>query len=247
MPPEVQPHARLTPPSARENETATATAVLRTCIKIECLLVWGETLPFALLWLAPLPRQVVDGLLRSPALGGGYTTVCESLHAGGRIVLIGTQPGHPSAARESPPSGDVGANRGLDAAPDKKTTGNTSLSPLCDVAGDAAHSMIPSLGQGCNSALESAAALASVLREGAADAATAGGKADGSSLSADVPAALARFSAMRKPDTDAIQRMSTDMETIIGGKDGARARDRCSLIPAMAEAPWADQHASDCP
>lgn len=78
------------------------------------------------------------------------------------------------------------------------------------VIGDAGSSMVPSLGMGCNSALESAAALAEALRESPAD----------------VPAALARFSERRKPDTDAIQRMSRDMEVIINGKKGALLRRR---------------------
>ncbi|MYT74079.1 MULTISPECIES: NAD(P)/FAD-dependent oxidoreductase [unclassified Streptomyces] len=57
--------------------------------------------------------------------------------------------------------------------------------------GDAAHSMLHHQGQGANSAIEDAGALADALR-------------DADSL----PAALARFQAVRKPVTDELQRVS---------------------------------------
>lgn len=58
--------------------------------------------------------------------------------------------------------------------------------------GDAAHSMWPSLGQGCNAALESCWLLAQTLT-----------KHDG-----DLERVLPEYSSQRKPDTDAIGRMS---------------------------------------
>lgn len=57
--------------------------------------------------------------------------------------------------------------------------------------GDSAHSMLHHQGQGANSAIEDAGALADLLAE-----------------SASIPEALARFQAVRKPVTDELQRIS---------------------------------------
>lgn len=68
--------------------------------------------------------------------------------------------------------------------------------------GDAAHSCLASLGQGCNTALESVAAFDAALR-------SSGG---------DLGRALPSFTEARKPDVDAIGRLSQ------AGMAGARAR-----------------------
>jgi salicylate hydroxylase len=56
--------------------------------------------------------------------------------------------------------------------------------------GDAAHPMLPHLGQGANQSIEDAFALAAVLRDAAA---------------ADVPAALRRYARVRRRRTDVVQ------------------------------------------
>ncbi len=58
--------------------------------------------------------------------------------------------------------------------------------------GDAAHSVWPSLGQGCNAALESCRMFAEVLAQ----------------TKGDVSLALPAYTAARKPDTDAVARLS---------------------------------------
>ena len=62
--------------------------------------------------------------------------------------------------------------------------------------GDAAHAMTPDLGQGACQAFEDAVALASVL-------------------DADVPAALARYDALRRPRTSALQRQCRQMHRML--------------------------------
>jgi 2-polyprenyl-6-methoxyphenol hydroxylase-like FAD-dependent oxidoreductase len=62
--------------------------------------------------------------------------------------------------------------------------------------GDAAHAMTPDLGQGACQAFEDAVALASVL-------------------DTDVPAALARYDALRRPRTSALQRQCRQMHRVL--------------------------------
>ena len=62
--------------------------------------------------------------------------------------------------------------------------------------GDAAHAMTPDLGQGACQAFEDAVVLASVL-------------------DADVPAALARYDALRRPRTSALQRQCRQMHRVL--------------------------------
>ena len=62
--------------------------------------------------------------------------------------------------------------------------------------GDAAHAMTPDLGQGACQAFEDAVVLASVLN-------------------ADVPAALARYDALRRPRTSALQRQCRQMHRVL--------------------------------
>jgi salicylate hydroxylase len=78
------------------------------------------------------------------------------------------------------------------------------------VLGDAAHPMLPFLAQGANQAIEDAMDLAAclVICEG------------------DVPAALARYQAVRVPRTTAIQRQSRDRAVALHLADGAGQRDR---------------------
>lgn len=139
--------------------------------------------------------------------------MCDSLHAGGSVVVIGDAGALSGMVYHS-------ASRPPDARPRSTRLsrhGALLRSAACfplrsfvlmwsALTSPAGHSMIPSLGQGCNSALESAAALAAALRE---------------SPGGDVPAALAQFSQRRKPDTDAIQRLSTGMEAVMNGRGGA--------------------------
>jgi salicylate hydroxylase len=78
------------------------------------------------------------------------------------------------------------------------------------VLGDAAHPMLPFLAQGANQAIEDAMDLAAclVICEG------------------DVPAALARYQAMRVPRTTEIQRQSRARAVALHLADGAGQRDR---------------------
>jgi salicylate hydroxylase len=78
------------------------------------------------------------------------------------------------------------------------------------VVGDAAHPMLPFLAQGANQAVEDAMELAACLV-----------MCDG-----DVPAALARYQAVRAPRTTAIQRRSREHAAALHLVDGAGQRDR---------------------
>lgn len=78
------------------------------------------------------------------------------------------------------------------------------------VIGDAAHPMLPFLAQGANQAVEDAMDLAACLVI-----------CDG-----DVPAALARYQAVRAPRTAAIQRKSREHATALHLADGAGQQDR---------------------
>jgi len=67
--------------------------------------------------------------------------------------------------------------------------------------GDAAHSMVPSLGEGCNTALESAVSLAHHIASAASASAC-------SVSSADLSEGLQRYSAVRLPEAQEVQRKS---------------------------------------
>jgi 2-polyprenyl-6-methoxyphenol hydroxylase-like FAD-dependent oxidoreductase len=67
--------------------------------------------------------------------------------------------------------------------------------------GDAAHSMVPSLGEGCNTALESAVSLAHHVASAASASAC-------SVSSADLSEGLQRYSAVRLPEAQEVQRKS---------------------------------------
>lgn len=85
--------------------------------------------------------------------------------------------------------------------------------------GDAAHAMTPDLGQGACQAFEDAVALGAVLAG-----ATPG----------EVPAALARYDALRRPRTSALQRQAARMNRLLGLR-GPRGRVRDAamrLVPA---------------
>jgi 2-polyprenyl-6-methoxyphenol hydroxylase-like FAD-dependent oxidoreductase len=66
--------------------------------------------------------------------------------------------------------------------------------------GDAAHSMVPSLGEGCNTALESAVALAHHVASAASGSCSVS--------SADLSAGLQHYSAVRLPEAQEVQRKS---------------------------------------
>lgn len=86
--------------------------------------------------------------------------------------------------------------------------------------GDAAHAMTPDLGQGACQAFEDAVALGAVLH----------GAAPG-----DVPAALARYDACRRPHTTALQRQARRMNRLLGLR-GPRARLRDAALRCVPTA-----------
>ena len=81
------------------------------------------------------------------------------------------------------------------------------------LVGDAAHSVWPSLGQGCNVALESCLVLTDILVQ----------------FDGNLSTALPAYTAARKPDTDAIGRMSED-----GFGGNKRARNPLFFAKIMA-------------
>jgi salicylate hydroxylase len=84
--------------------------------------------------------------------------------------------------------------------------------------GDACHPMLPFLAQGAAQAIEDAATLARCL----------------SDTPADIPAALARYEAARRPHTAKIQRMSWDNNTFYHLPDGPQQRARDEALQAAA-------------
>jgi 2-polyprenyl-6-methoxyphenol hydroxylase-like FAD-dependent oxidoreductase len=85
--------------------------------------------------------------------------------------------------------------------------------------GDAAHAMTPDLGQGACQAFEDAVALGAVLT---------------GATPADAPGALARYDALRRPRTSALQRQAARTNRLLGlhGPAG-RIRDAVlRLVPA---------------
>jgi salicylate hydroxylase len=84
--------------------------------------------------------------------------------------------------------------------------------------GDACHPMLPFLAQGAGQAIEDAATLARCL----------------SDTPADIPAALARYEAARRPHTAKIQRMSWDNNTFYHLPDGPQQRARDEALQAAA-------------
>ena len=79
------------------------------------------------------------------------------------------------------------------------------------VLGDAAHPMLPFMAQGANQAIEDAVDLAACLA---------------GATSADVPAALARYEALRSPRTGAIQQGSRGNAGFLHLPDGPRQEER---------------------
>jgi 2-polyprenyl-6-methoxyphenol hydroxylase-like FAD-dependent oxidoreductase len=86
--------------------------------------------------------------------------------------------------------------------------------------GDAAHAMTPDLGQGGCQAFEDAVALGAVL-DGAAP--------------ADVPAALGRYDALRRPRTTALQRQARQMNRLLR-LHGPAGRLRDAVLRAVPQA-----------
>jgi salicylate hydroxylase len=84
--------------------------------------------------------------------------------------------------------------------------------------GDACHPMLPFLAQGAAQAIEDAAALARCL----------------SDTPADIPAALARYEAARRPHTAKIQRMSWDNNTFYHLPDGPQQAARDEALQGAA-------------
>ncbi len=97
--------------------------------------------------------------------------------------------------------------------------------------GDAAHSMLPHLGQGANQTIEDGFALAAAL--------------DGASA-ADVPQALARYEAARLPRAAAVQRASRHTGRLIDMDSEAdlEARDE-ELRRSIAFRMWLHEHDAD--
>lgn len=107
--------------------------------------------------------------------------------------------------------------------------------------GDAAHAMTPDLGQGGCQAFEDAAALGALLSQ------EVHGQGAGP---ADVPAALARYDALRRPRTAALQRQARRMNRLLRLRGPAgRLRDAAlRAVPAGFAAPaLARQFAFDAP
>ena len=101
--------------------------------------------------------------------------------------------------------------------------------------GDAAHAMTPDLGQGGCQAFEDAVALGALL--------------DGAEP-ADVPAALARYDALRRPRTTALQRQARRMNRLLRLRGPAgRLRDAAlrAVPQALATPALARQFAFDAP
>ncbi|HEX5811024.1 MAG TPA: NAD(P)/FAD-dependent oxidoreductase [Pseudonocardia sp.] len=101
--------------------------------------------------------------------------------------------------------------------------------------GDAAHAMTPDLGQGGCQAFEDAVALGGLL---------------GGAEPADVPAALARYDALRRPRTTALQRQARRMNRLLRLRGPAgRLRDvALRAVPqALATSALARQFAFDAP
>jgi salicylate hydroxylase len=84
--------------------------------------------------------------------------------------------------------------------------------------GDACHPMLPFLAQGAGQAIEDAAALAHCLSE----------------TPADIPTALARYEAARRPHTAKIQRMSWDNNTFYHLPDGSEQAARDEALQSAA-------------
>jgi salicylate hydroxylase len=90
--------------------------------------------------------------------------------------------------------------------------------------GDAAHAMLPHQGQGANQTIEDAIALAEVLATADAD---------------DIPAALARYEALRAPRTRRVQRWSRLVADWMHLPDGpAAARRDARMADAPADLAW---------
>jgi 2-polyprenyl-6-methoxyphenol hydroxylase-like FAD-dependent oxidoreductase len=101
--------------------------------------------------------------------------------------------------------------------------------------GDAAHAMTPDLGQGGCQAFEDAAALGALL---------------GGAGPADVPAALARYDALRRPRTSALQRQARRMNRMLRlrGPAGWLRDAALRAVPqALATPALARQFAFDTP
>jgi salicylate hydroxylase len=82
--------------------------------------------------------------------------------------------------------------------------------------GDACHPMLPFMAQGAAQAIEDGAALAALLRRSASD----------------VPEALRRYEALRRPRTARLQAMSTQNKTRFHLPDGAAQRERDTTMAA---------------
>lgn len=179
-----------------------------------------------------VPTDRLPATARQPVvrmwLGPGKHLVCYPV-AGGRLVSFAAIA--PLAGPPANPTVDPGELRAafagwrglvphlFDAAERLRVWALHDREPLAmwatdriTVVGDAAHPMLPFLAQGANQAVEDAMELAACLV-----------MCDG-----DVPAALARYQAVRAPRTAAIQLRAREHAAALHLADGAgqRARDR---------------------
>jgi salicylate hydroxylase len=182
-------------------------------------------------------------------LGPGRHLVCYPVSGGSAMSFAAVAPSDDAAAESWSAAADpaelVAAFAGWPAAVEALTraAGTVGRWPLHDreplrtwstgrvtVLGDAAHPMLPFLGQGANQAVEDAVALAAAL---------AGTDATG------VPAALARYETARIARTAGIQQQSRGHADWMHLEDGPGQRDRDRVLhrsSALEDRAWLFDH-----
>jgi 2-polyprenyl-6-methoxyphenol hydroxylase-like FAD-dependent oxidoreductase len=198
-------------------------SVARTVLASDTLVFSGFGAFRGLVPAARLPAAAREPVVRA-WLGPGGHVVCYPVAGGELISFAAIVPlADPPAGSAADPAVMRAAFKGwgglvprlIDAADrvgiwalyDREPLGRWATDRIT-VLGDAAHPMLPFLAQGANQAVEDAMDLAACLDAG-----------DG-----DVPAALARYAALRAPRTAAIQQYARFAGSHLAG--GADQRDR---------------------
>lgn len=198
-------------------------SVARAVLASDTLVYSGLAAFRGLVQAARLPAAARERVVRV-WLGPGKHLVCYPVAGGELVSFAATVPlATPPAGSAADPAGLRAAFEGwgglvprlIDAADQVRIWPLYDREPLprwatdrITVLGDAAHPMLPFLAQGANQAVEDAMDLAACLV-----------MCDG-----DVPAALARYAAVRAPRTAAIQRQARAAASHLA--DGAEQRDR---------------------
>lgn len=198
-------------------------SVARAVLASDTLVYSGLAAFRGLVQTARLPAAARERVVRV-WLGPGKHLVCYPVAGGELVSFAATVPlATPPAGSAADPAGLCAAFEGwgglvprlIDAADQVRIWPLYDREPLprwatdrITVLGDAAHPMLPFLAQGANQAVEDAMDLAACLV-----------MCDG-----DVPAALARYAAVRAPRTAAIQRQARAAASHLA--DGAEQRDR---------------------